>query len=113
MTGLLKYLLHRPTWQKLPVIPRQYGTDYDPLAVDDDTSMLMRLTQVRSPQGVKLLMKQHHAPSARALVEALPPRRRPRRLQARVLNLARRALGLTSYDPMKEIARRHRRRGRR
>ncbi len=113
MTGLLKYLLHRPTWQKLPMIPRQYAVGYDPFSVDDDTAMLMRLTQVRSPQAVKLLMKKHHAASARELIETLPARRRPWRLRARALALARRAFGLTSYDPLRRIARQHRRRGRR
>lgn len=110
---LFRYLLHRPTWQKLPLMPRQYSTEFDAKQVDYDTAMLMSMAHVRSPHGVKLLLRKHNASSARELVEKLPARRRPRRLGARALGLVRRALGVTPYDPMKKIARPYIRRARR
>lgn len=111
MRKLVRYVIHRPTWQKLPMLPRrQYSVDYDPHSVDPDTSTLMSLTHVRSPQGVDLLKRRHRKRTARELIDSLPARRRPRRLKSRVMSLLRRALGLMSYDPMLEIARRHIRR---
>lgn len=110
---LFRYLLHRPTWHKLPMMPRQYSTEFDARKVDHDTALLMSMTHTRSPHGVKLLLRKYGAASARELMERLPARRRPRRLGARVMSMIRRAVGVTSYDPMREIARQHMRRGRR
>jgi hypothetical protein len=110
---LIRYLFHRPTWQRLHMIPRQYATEYTARDVDRDTATLMQLTQVRSPQNVEILKRKHRASSARHLIEILPSRRRPRHIQQRALALVRRVFGLTSYDPMRKIARQHMRRGRR
>lgn len=113
MKGLIRYLLHRPTWQKLPVMPRMYSTDYSACDVDEDTQTLMRLTHTRCPQGVEVLKQRHGAKSARQLIEELPARRRKRHMVRRALALLQRALGLTSYDPMKRIYYEHRRATRR
>lgn len=113
MKRVLKYILHRPTWHKLPVLPRQYATDYDPALVDEDTATVMRLAHVRCPQGVEKVRRRHGARDTAELAAMLSWRHRPRYLKARALSMARTALGLTAYDPMKEIARQHRRKGRR
>lgn len=110
---LFKYLLYRPTWQKLHMIPRQWASEYNARQVDRDTATLMQLTQVRSPQNVEILKRKHRANNARELIENLPARNRPRRVKSRALGLIRRALGLSSYDPMRQYARQHMRRGRR
>lgn len=101
---LLRWLLHRPTWQKLPPIPRQLSTLYDENSVEDDDARLMALTHVRCPQYVRLLMRRHRASTARELIYSLPQNRRPRRLRRRLLALLRRAFGLTGHDPMRKIA---------
>lgn len=105
---LAHYLFHRPTWHKLPVMPRMYSTEYDPLSVDRDTQTLMRLTHTRCPQGVEVLKKRHGLKSSRALIDQLPRRRRKRRVGAKLMALFRRAFGLLPYDPMKGIARQYR-----
>jgi hypothetical protein len=109
MKGLIKYLFHRPTWQKLPVLPRMYSTEYDARVVDKDTSTLMMLTHTRCPQGVEVLKRRHHLKTSRELIEQLPARRRRRRPGARLMALFRRWLGTTPYDPMRSIAQQHRR----
>lgn len=108
----LKYLFHRPTWHKLPVLPRMYSTEFKLTDVDQDTQTLMRLTHTRCPQGVEVLKKRYGAATARDLIEQLPARRRPRRIKARLVGLFRRAFGLLPYDPMKSIAQQHMRRQR-
>lgn len=108
----IKYVLHRPTWHKLPVLPRMYSTEFKLSDVDRDTETLMRLTHTRCPQGVEVLKKRHGAATARILIEQLPARRRPRRIKARLVGLFRRAFGLMAYDPMKSIARKHMRKSR-
>lgn len=95
------------------MIPRQWASEYNASSVDRDTATLMQLTQVRSPQNVEILKRKHGAANARQLIDTLPPRRRQRRVKARALALVRRAFGLTAYDPMRQYARRHMRRGRR
>jgi len=109
----LKYIFHRPTWHKLPVLPRMYSTEFKLSDVDRDTQTLMQLTHTRCPQGVEVLKKRHGMSSARALIEQLPARRRPRRIGAKLLGLYRRAFGLTAYDPMVSYARQERRKMRR
>lgn len=110
---VLRWLLHRPTWQRLPIIPRQYGTQYDPTSIDADTALLMQLTQIRSPNNITALQRRYKATTARELIEVLPPRQRPRRLRQKAMSLVRRAFGVTSYDPTVKIVRPYRRRGRR
>lgn len=112
MKHLLKYLLHRPTWQKLPVLPRMYSVEFDARTVDDDTATLMKLSHTRCPQGVDTLKRRHRIKTARELIEQLPPRRRRRRLGTRLMALFRYWLGTTQYDPMRSIARQYRRRSR-
>lgn len=113
--NLLRYIFHRATWEKLPVLPRMYSSEYHD--VDRDTATLMQLTQTRCPQGVEILKKRYRAGSARELIEKLPSRHRKRRPLKRLVNLYRRAMGLTAYDPMKAYARQyshhHMRKGRR
>ena len=101
---LIHWLLHRPTWQKLPPIPRQLSSLYDEVGIEHDTQRLMQLTHVRCPQYVALLLRRHKVETARELVYLLPPRRRPRMLKKRLLALARRAFGLSGSDPMRKIA---------
>lgn len=111
--NLLKYLLHRATWEKLPMLPRMYSTDYKPHEVDRQTATLMRLSHLRCPQGVRILMRRHRMTSKQELILYLPVRRRKRRILARLASIVRRELGVLPYDPMKSIAREHMRRGRR
>lgn len=113
MKRLIKYLFHRPTWQKLPVLPHMYSAEYDTRGVDQDTATLMRLSHTRCPQGVEVLKRRHRLKTSRELIEQLPARRRRRRLGARVMALFRRWIGTTSYDPMRSIAQQHRRTTRR
>jgi len=111
--NLLKYLFYRSLWQRLPVLPRMYSTEYHD--VDRDTATLMQMTQTRCPQGVEVLKKRHNARTAQELIATLPARRRKRRPLRRLTNLYRRAMGLSDYDPMKRYARQysHQRKGRR
>jgi hypothetical protein len=104
---LLKYLWHMSTWQKLPMLPYMYSTEYELKNIDRDTEHLMSLTQTRCPQGVEILKRRYQTEQASDLIEKLPSRRRKRDVGARALALIRRAYGVTPYDPMKSIARRH------
>lgn len=108
----VKYLFHRPTWHKLPVLPRMYSTEFKLTDVDRDIQTLMQMTHTRCPQGVEVLKKRHGAATARALIEQLPARRRPRRIKARLLGLYRRMFGLMAYDPARQYASQARRRSR-
>ena len=108
----LRYLLHWPTWKKLPMLPRMYSVDYNPKEVDRDTEQLMKITRIRCPQGVKLLERRYHM-TARELTIALTEQRRKRNFGRRIAAVVQRAYGLLPYDPMKMIARQHQRRGRR
>lgn len=108
----LKYIFHRATWEKLPVLPRMYSTEFKLSDVDRDTETLMQMTHTRCPQGVEVLKKRHGAKSARTLIEQLPARRRPRRIKSRIMGVFRRAFGLLPYDPMKSIARQYMRKAR-
>jgi hypothetical protein len=112
MKRLIHYLFHRPKWHKLPMIPRQFAVEFDPATVDADTQTLMRLTQIRSPQGVELLRKRWKAKDARALIDMLPSRKRRRRVGARLMGVIRTMAGTTPYDPMKSISRQHAKRRR-
>lgn len=106
--SLIKHLFHRPTWQKLPKVPRWYSTDFDHKGIDPDVARLMQMSHIRSPHVVKMLMRKYGVDSPRELAAVLPARRHHRRVGARLLALIRRAFGVTPYDPMVEIARRHR-----
>lgn len=108
MKGLLKYLLHRPLSQRLPLLPRMYSSEFYIAEADRDTQTLMSLTHVRCPQGVEVLKRRYRTESARALIEHLPTRRRKRHIGRRALSLVQRTFGFTSYDPMKHIARQQR-----
>ena len=111
---LLKYLLHRPTWQKLPLMPRSFSTDYRPGDVDADTAALMVASHTRCPQGAQLLKRRQGLGTARELIAHLPSRRRRRRrIGAKLMAALRRLAGTTPYDPMRSIVRRHQRMGRR
>jgi hypothetical protein len=111
--NLLQYLLHRPQWHKLPPLPRHYSTEYTPRDVDPDTALLMSKAHTRCPQAVALLLRKSPGLTPHELAQRLHRRQKPRRLGSRAIGLVRRALGLSSYDPMREIARQHRRTGRR
>lgn len=108
--SLLRYLIHLPTWQKLPMLPRMYSTEYEPRDIDRDTEALMKVTHTRCPQGVKLLERRYHL-SAHELIDLLQPRHRKRDAFGRMVALVRRAYGVLPYDPMRKIARQHMRRG--
>ncbi len=108
----LKYIFHRPTWHKLPVLPRMYSTEFKLSDVDRDTQTLMQMTHTRCPQGVEVLKKRYGFKTSREMIEQLPARRRPRRIKSRLISLFRRAFGLLPYDPMKSIARQHMRKTR-
>lgn len=108
--NLLRYLFHRPTWHKLPMMPRSYSVDYDARQLDADTADLMRISHVRCPQGVELLKRRHNL-SSHELARQLHTRRRRRNVGARFMAVIRRAFGVTRYDPMRTIARQHMRRG--
>lgn len=105
---LWHYIFHRPTWQKLNMIPRHYSVDYDLKSVDRDATHLMGLNQIRSPHMIDQLKRRYKVETAGELVEVMPSRRRPRHLGKRVIALINRAMGQTPYDPMKSIALRHR-----
>jgi hypothetical protein len=107
LSSLIKFLFHRPTWQKLPPLPRMYSVEYDVRDVDKDTSTLMRMTHTRCPQGVEILKKRHHAKTAKLLIAQLPARKRPRRIGKRLKALVRSTLGLTDYDPARTLYRQH------
>ena len=112
--NLLRYIFHRATWEKLPMLPRMYSTEYHD--VDDDTATLMQMTQTRCPQGVEILKKRYGAATARELFDSLPSRHRKRQPLKKLINLYRRAMGITPYDPLKSYSRRygnHQRKGRR
>ncbi len=112
MSKLFRYISYRPKWHNLPMMNRDYSTEYRPEDVDRETAMLMSMTHTRCPQGVEVLKRKHRAESAQELIRLLPPRKRPRRRLFRALSLVRRLFGLTAYDPMKQIAREHMRRAR-
>jgi len=112
MSNLLKYLLHWPTWKKLPMLPRMYSTEYRAGDVDRDTEALMKLTHIRCPQGVKVLERRYRL-TARELIDLLPERKRRRDPGRRVVALIQRLYGVLPYDPMQKIARQQQRRGRR
>lgn len=113
MGSLFKYLFHRPTWHKLPPVPRMYSTEFLPSQVDQDTQTIMRMTHVRCPQGVEVLKQRYRVKSNRELIAKLPRKRRPRRVLKRLMNIFRTAFGLLDYDPMKSIYRQHLRQTRR
>lgn len=106
--NLLKHLTHLPTWQKLPRTPRWYSTEFDVKGIDPDVIKLMQMSQIRSPHAVRMLMRKYKVDTVAELVEKLPARRYHRRPWARFVALVRRAFGVTPYDPMVEIARKHR-----
>lgn len=110
MKHLIKYLFHRPTWQKLPMMPRMYSVDFDARKVDEDTATLMKLSHTRCPQGVNTLKRRHRLKTTHELIERLPARRRRRRLNVRLMALFRHWLGTTKYDPMVSIAKKYRKR---
>ena len=108
----LRALLYMATWQKLPMLPRDYSTDYDLAEVDRDTQRIMQLARVRCPQGVTLLEDRHKA-SRRQLARDLDFKRRRRRPLRRLVGYVQRALGVTPYDPMHGFYLEHQRRIRR
>jgi hypothetical protein len=97
--SLITYLLHRPTWQKLPRLPRMYSVEFAPREVDEDTSTLMKMSHTRCPQGVEILKQRHSKTSARQLIRSLPPARRARQIRRRLQGLICGAFGVTTYDP--------------
>lgn len=113
MGSLIKYLFHRPTWHKLPPMPRMYSTEYLPSNVDQDTQTIMRMTHTRCPQGVEILKKRYRVKSSRELIQRLPRKKRPRGVTRRLRNIFRTAFGLLDYDPMKSIYKQHLRQTRR
>ncbi len=46
--NLIQFLMHRATWEKLPVMPRHYSTEYKAKGMDQDTATLMKLSHIRS-----------------------------------------------------------------
>lgn len=108
--NLLKYLLYRAAWQRLPMLPRMYSTDFDLRDVNRETETLMRMTHTRCPQGVNILIKRHRAADAHELIETLPPPMRKRRIGRRFAGMVRSFLGLTAYDPVRSQYRRERNR---
>lgn len=109
MPNLIKALFHLATWQKLPMLPRTYSSDYELDEADRDVQMLMSLSHVRCPQGARVLERKHKTP-AHELIDQLPQRHRRRRPLKRAVGLIRRALGVTPYDPMRSIYLEHQRR---
>lgn len=105
--NLITYLMHRATWEKLPRMPGSYSTEYNRKDVDPVTAKIMQMSHVRSPHGVRLLMKKYGATTPQELLDLLPSRRRPRRILAKLVGVFRRAIGVTPYDPMVKIAREH------
>lgn len=110
--NLFTYLWRMARWQRLPVLPHTYSSEYDAQLVDEDVQQLMMLSHVRSPQSARLLERRHRK-SARELIDELPARKRKRNIPARVMALVHRAFGTTPYNPTKSIALKHMRRGRR
>ncbi len=113
MSKLSRYLLHRPRWWKLPMLPRGFSTEFEASDVDPDTAELMRAVAVRCPQSVEILREKRKAESVRDLVRTMNPRKRKRNVRGRAASLIRRALGLTSYDPAFRHSQIHQRKGRR
>lgn len=105
MKKLIRYVRHRPIWQRLDMIPRQLASEYQPEDIDHPTALLMQMTQVRSPRNVRLLMKKHHAATPEELIRLLPSRQRRHRPWKRIMSLIRRTLGVLPYDPAIKLAR--------
>lgn len=102
MKSLIKFILHRPTWQKLPPLPRQYSVEFKLSEVTRDTETMMKLSHTRSPQGVKIL-EHRHGQTVKRLIVVLPKRRRPRYIGRRFGALFRSIFGLMPYDPAQTI----------
>lgn len=109
MSKVLKYLFHLAPWQKLPLLPNMYSTDFEARDVGQDVETLMKLGQTRCPQGVEVLKRRHNLKSSQALIEQLKPRRHKRRVGRRVLSFVQRCFGLSPHDPMRRLARGHQR----
>lgn len=102
--NLLKYLLHRATWEKLPTLPRSYAGEYTAADVDRDTATIMQLTRVRCPSSVDALQARYRAHTRGELLRKLRPNKRRRHPVKRLMATIRRACGLLPYDPMKQYA---------
>lgn len=111
MNKLLKYFTHIKLADRLPPIPRMYASDYDTRALSDEELKLMKMSAIRSPQGIHILKRRKQAATAGALIDMLPTTHKPRR-GARLMPLMRRIFGVSSYDPMRKIYYHHRRRHR-
>lgn len=111
MSKLVKYFTHLSISQRLPPLPRMYSAEYDVEQLSEDETKLMKMSAIRSPQGVEILKRRRGAGSARELAATLPTHHKPRR-GGRLMPLIRRLMGTTAYDPMKRISYMYRHRGR-
>lgn len=105
MRKLLRYLIRVKLSDRLPRIPYQWATDYDPSEVDRTAERLMELTAIRAPGAIKRLERRYRR-SADELVASLPLPRWQRRNTLK--GLIGRTLRLMNYDPFKRYAPRRR-----
>lgn len=111
MSKLIKYILHIPTWRKLPKPPGGYASEYDPQQVSADVRRLMELSQVRDPQSAELLSSRR-ARSVHELAATMDRSSYARRIRSRIHWLICRVTDTLPYDPAAEPAREWRRRNR-
>ena len=111
--SIVKYLLYRPKWQRLPRLPRMYSVEFDKRLADRETQTLMRQSHTRSPQGVDILKARHNKQTAIQLIRSLPPAKRTRQIKRRLRNLICVIFGLTFYDPARTLYERETRSSRR
>ena len=83
MPSLVKYLLHRATWRKLPILPYSYKSEFELEQIDRDTERIMDKTRARCPQDVAIMVQRHNT-SARELAIELETRHYQRRIIKRL-----------------------------
>jgi hypothetical protein len=109
VSKVLKYLFGLAPWQKLPMLPNMYSSDFETREVGQDVETLMKLGHTRCPQGVEVLKTRYNLKTSKDLIEQLRPRRHKRRVGRRVLSFFQRCFGLSPHDPMRRLARGHQR----
>lgn len=84
---------------RLARLPRLLSSEYDSRTLNRDTIRLMNKTHVRSPEGVKVLMRRNGVSTVDELIEMLPHNYKRRDLRQRVHLWLQHLFGVTDYEP--------------
>lgn len=87
------------TKDRLARLPRLLSSEYDPRLLDGDTIRLMNKTHVRSPEGIRVLLRRNQVETVDELIDLLPHNYKRRDVRQRVYLWLQHLFGVTDYEP--------------